>query len=294
MNLFEKIFNYQIISRLEDSGTFMVTSHERAWLKAALGHPAASAAFTPETLIKLEALLAEDEPLDTSSHLIEKAQSREKQVYHPLLRPLRRLIMNRSGIRITHCLKGGKVYSNQLGVPYRLEYSMVKREWYLLWHHVRNRAFMSTKLDKILSVTGEELPLPRVNDILEKISQTLENRKTEVIIEIIPQYNPELSRILYALCCFDKEVQYDATKDTYTVKVCLLGEEKEFLLSKLRFLGKRVRVLEGDYVKRRMLEASVKALERYGAGDGIGSCSLHKASQDLERNDEVLEGLHDR
>ncbi|MNU02718.1 hypothetical protein D3C72_2465080 [compost metagenome] len=38
----------------------------------------------------------------------------------------------------------------------------------------------------------------------------------------------------------------------------------EYLLSKIRFLGKRVRVNEGDYLKRRMLEASTKALERYG------------------------------
>ncbi|BFH65726.1 WYL domain-containing protein [Paenibacillus azoreducens] len=269
MNLFEKIFNYQIISRLDGSGTFMVTAHERAWLAAMLQHPAASGAFTPKTLIKLRSLLEQDEPLDTSSHLIEKARSREKQVYHPLLRPLRRLIMNRSGIRITHCLKNGKIYSNQLAVPYRLEYSMVKREWYLLWHHIRNHAFMSTKLDKIISVTETDLPLERVNDIFERISQTLEGRKTEVLIEIIPQYNEELSRILYALSCFEKEVQYDAQQDSYTVKVCLLGEEQEFLLSKLRFLGKRVKVLEGHYVKKRMFEASTKALERYGALDTV-------------------------
>lgn len=85
-----------------------------------------------------------------------------------------------------------------------------------------------------------------------------------MLVQIMPQYNQELSRILYALCCFDKKVQCDVQADTYTVKVCVMGDEKEFLLSKLRFLGKRVRVLEGDYVKRRMLEASVKALERYG------------------------------
>lgn len=269
MNLFEKIFNYQIISRLDDSGTFMVTAHERAWLKTVLEHSSASEAFTPETLAKLAALLAEDEAMDTGAHLIEKARSREKQVYHPLLRPLRRLIMNRSGIRVTHALKSGQVYSNQLGVPYRLEYSMVKREWYLLWHHIRNRAFMSTKLDNILSVTEQELPLERVSDILARISETLENRKAEVLVQIMPQYNQEMSRILYALCCFDKEVQYDAQTDTYTVKVCVMGDEREFLLSKLRFLGKRVRVLEGDYVKRRMLEASVKALERYGVVEEV-------------------------
>ncbi|WP_202914527.1 hypothetical protein [Paenibacillus antri] len=36
MRLFEKIFNHQFVSRLEDSGMFMVTSMERAWLKTML------------------------------------------------------------------------------------------------------------------------------------------------------------------------------------------------------------------------------------------------------------------
>jgi len=35
------------------------------------------------------------------------------------------------------------------------------------------------------------------------------------------------------------------------------------LLSKLRFLGKRVKIIQGDYLKRRMLETSMKALARY-------------------------------
>ena len=73
MNLFEKIFNYQIISRLEDSGTFMVTSHERAWLKTMLEHPAADEAFTPETLDKLRSILEQDSVMDTADHLIEES-----------------------------------------------------------------------------------------------------------------------------------------------------------------------------------------------------------------------------
>lgn len=52
--------------------------------------------------------------------------------------------------------------------------------------------------------------------------------------------------------------------DTYRDHVTLLGDEMEYLLSKIRFLGKRVRAAQGDYLKRRMLESSTKALERYG------------------------------
>ncbi|MDD9271520.1 WYL domain-containing protein [Paenibacillus sp. GCM10023248] len=268
MNLFEKIFNHQIISRLEDSGTFMVTSHERAWLKTMLEQPAAADAFTAGTLDKLRSILEPDPVMDTSRHLVEKARMSEKQVYHPLLRTLRRHIMNKTGIRLTYEIKGGRVNTDHSGVPYKLEYSMVKREWYLLWYHTRHHAFMSTRLNKIQALTEESIEPSSVERIRNQIGRTLDSRKSEVLIEIVRLYNPELSRILYAFSSFEKDVEYDAANDTYRVRITLLGDEMEYLLSKIRFLGKRVRVAEGDYLKRRMLESSGKALERYGVVAG--------------------------
>lgn len=267
MNLFEKIFNHQIISRLEDSGTFTVTSHERAWLKTMLQHPAASDAFTEDTLNKLHSILEPDPVMDISRHLIEKARTMEKRVYHPLLRPLRRLIMNQSGIRLTYEVKGGRAYIDQSGFPYKLEYSMVKREWYLLWYHTRHHALMSTRLKKIHSVASEPMDPATAKTLLKRIERTIDARKTEVDIEIVRDYNEELSRILYAFSSFEKKVKYDPATDTYRVRVSLPRDEQEYLLSKIRFLGKRVRVIEGDYLQRRMLEASMKALERYGVVD---------------------------
>ncbi|MNU73596.1 hypothetical protein D3C71_630820 [compost metagenome] len=264
MNLFEKIFNHQIITRLEDSGTFMVTSHERAWLKTMLEHPAAAGAFTVDTLEKLRSVLEVDQMMDISEHLVEKARSKEKQVYHPLLRTLRRHIMNKTGIRLTYEIKGGRVNSEHSGLPYKLEYSMIKREWYLLWYRLRHRAVMCTSLDKIHSVTAEGINPSAADSIIERMRQTLESRKQEAVIEVVRDYNAELSRILYAFSSFEKEVQYERENGTYRVKVCFFGNESEYLLSKIRFLGKRVRVVEGDYLKRRMLEASTKALARYG------------------------------
>ncbi|GJM78342.1 hypothetical protein HMSSN139_08380 [Paenibacillus sp. HMSSN-139] len=267
MNLFEKIFNHQIISRLEDSGTFTVTSHERSWLKTMLQHPAAADAFTEDTLNKLRSVLEPDPLMDISRHLIEKARTMEKRVYHPLLRPLRRLIMNQSGIRLTYEVKGGRAYIDQFGFPYKLEYSMVKREWYLLWYHTRHHAWMSTRLKKIHSVASEPMDPATAETLLKKIERTIDARKTEVVIEIVRDYNEELSRILYAFSSFEKQVEYDPATDTYRVRVSLPRDEQEYLLSKIRFLGKRVRVIEGDYLQRRMLEASMKALERYGVVD---------------------------
>lgn len=267
MNLFEKVFNHQIISRLEDSGTFMVTSHEKSWLKTMLEHPAAADAFTEGTLDKLRSLLELEPPMDTALHLAEKARSEEKQVYHPLLRALRRMVMNKSGIRITYEVKGRRVNKDHSGFPYKLEYSMVKREWYLLWYHLRHRAFMSTRLKNIVSVEAEPLEPAAADSMIKRIGHMLDSCKSEAVIEIVSEYNAELSRILYAFSSFEKSVAYDEMSDTYRVTVCLPGDEHEYLLSKLRFLGKRVRVIDGDYLKKRMLESSTKALARYGVID---------------------------
>jgi predicted DNA-binding transcriptional regulator YafY len=123
---------------------------------------------------------------------------------------------------------------------------------------------MSTRLANIISVAEESVPSSKAEDILQWIGQTLDSRKSEAVIEVVRMYNAELSRILYAFSSFEKDVEYDSENDVYRVRVCLLGDEYEYLLSKLRFLGKRVRVVEGDYLKKRMLESSTKALERYG------------------------------
>ncbi|WP_044875708.1 WYL domain-containing protein [Paenibacillus sp. IHBB 10380] len=263
MNLFEKIFNYQIISRLDDSGTFMITSQERAWLKTMLEHPAATAAFPESTLHKLKNVLEQDSTLDFKEHFIEKGRSIEKHVYHPLLRSCRRFILNKSSIVITYRLKGGSTTSAQNGVPYKLEYSMVKKEWYLLWYHLRHRSLMNTRLDHIVSVSEQSTSPEVLVQAFTNIQQILDKLKDQVILEVVNTYNQELSRILYAFSCFEKEVIYDATEQIYTICLSFIANEREYVLSKIRFLGKRVRIIEGDYLKKRMLESSRKALERY-------------------------------
>ncbi|WP_134686852.1 WYL domain-containing protein [Brevibacillus migulae] len=263
MNLFEKIFNYQVISRLDESGTFTLTSQERSWLKTMLGHPAAADAFPAETLEKLVTLLEQEETIEFSG-LMEKAKSMEKQVYHPLLRTLRRILEKNQGIRITYCNKDGRINCDQSGFPYKLEYSMVKKEWYLLWYHRRHHLYMSTKLQNIESVHEESVPATLAEELTAKIEARLESRKEHAVIEVVRMYNRELSRILYAFSCFEKEVAYLDESDIYRIKVTYLGDEREYVLSKIRFLGKRVRVIEGEQLKQRMYESTAKALARYG------------------------------
>jgi predicted DNA-binding transcriptional regulator YafY len=82
-------------------------------------------------------------------------------------------------------------------------------------------------------------------------------------------YNRELSRILYAFACFEKEVEYMEAVDTYRIRLTFLGEESEYILSKIRFLGIRIKVVENDKLQRRMHESATKALARYESGERV-------------------------
>jgi len=261
MNPFEKIFNYQILSRLNEADSIALTAHERSWLKTMLEHPASGDAFADETLSRLRDLLREEASIDSREYIVEKAKSRERQVYHPLLRPLRRMIQEGRGIRLTSRLKHGGIQANQNGLPVKLEYNMVKREWYLIWYNARG--LMSSKLQHVVSAEPVALHPERAEALRSRAFALLEERRTYAVIEIVREYNTELSRILYAFSCFDKTVSYEEDRDLYRIRVSCLADESEFLLSKIRFLGRRVRIVEGDQLRRRMRESATWALARY-------------------------------
>ncbi|ANE45245.1 hypothetical protein SY83_01650 [Paenibacillus swuensis] len=267
MNPFEKIFNYQILSRMEGSGAVTITSHERTWLRAMLAHPAAMDAFEASTLAKLREVLAGtgvSEADELYLGLQEKAGYVQRQVYRPLLRVLRRIIVSKDGVRISYILKNGTVRQGLPGYPCKLEYSMVKREWYLHWLNTQNHSFMSTKLRNIVDVESVEVPAELAEKYEEKLGTLAEARQRSAEIQVVPEYNVELSRILYAFSCFDKEVRYDEEQDTYTIKLTFSKDEMEFILSKVRFLGKRVCVVKNKAMQVRMAETAAMALGRYG------------------------------
>jgi len=266
MNLFEKIFNYQVISRLGESGVSSTTAQERAWLKTMLQRPGADAVFSEATYRKLADALEEEEVVDFQGGFAEKVRHAEQPLFHPLIRPLRSYVAGSGAIQLTMLLKDGTRKERQPAYPYKLEYSMVKREWYLLWYHLRNKALLSTKLKYIQEVIPFPSPIAadRVERIRSEIAALLTQRKRSATIEVVKLYNRELSRILYAFSCFEKEVEYDEGNDLYRIRVSVQSDEMEYLLLKIRFLGQRVKIVEGDYLRRRMLESATLALSRYG------------------------------
>lgn len=262
---FEKIFNYQLSSRLEETGVYTLTSQERAWLKSMLEHPAALQALEANTIAKLRECTLEDELPNLLDGLEQKAGSLEVQIVHPLLSPIRRIMRNRQGMTIQCRTKKGRLNEPQPGIPHKLEYSMVKREWYLHWYNSATRSIIHTRLCHVVSVEETNVPRSRYEEMTARARTLFEAPRHQATVEVIRTFNAELTRILHAFSCFDKVVEFDEEERIYRIRLTFTGSEGQFVLTKLRFLGKRVRVVEGDYLKYRMRETARKALALYGA-----------------------------
>ena len=233
-NPFEKIFNYQIMTRLEETDSIAITAQERGWLKMMLVHPEANA-FTPETLKRLEEILhMEHSGAEMKEIILEKAKRQERSVYHPHLRILRRMIMQDQGFRLSYRTKLGetrqsvrfpvqiRVFHDQTGMDADLVQQKPKRTHV---HKARSYSIYPRDITSAFSNRSHQ----------ERSQNLMENREKQALIEIHRRYNGELSRILYAFSCFDKTVHYDEDSDTYRIKVCYLKDECDFLLSVFAF-----------------------------------------------------------
>ncbi|MGO4730956.1 WYL domain-containing protein [Paenibacillus sp. 2KB_22] len=267
MNLFEKMFNYQMMTRLNETGLFTWTSQERAWLRMMLNHPAAREALSAVTLDKMHNMLDDEPDLNLQDYLTEKAKSEENSVSHPLLRQLRLIILHHQGFRMTGRVRNGRTSHDEFGFPYKLEYSMVKKEWYVLWYAPRFDKLMSTKLHSIVTVEAQPVEPDTTSGYTARIAAITERRKTTITIEVLPEFNQELSRILYAFSCFEKQVEYMEAKQTYRIELTVPRNEMDYVLSKMRFLGKRVRIADHTMLRERMSETAAKALARYAENE---------------------------
>ncbi|NGZ75045.1 WYL domain-containing protein [Saccharibacillus alkalitolerans] len=295
MHPFEKIFSYQLSSRLEDTGVYTLTSQERSWLKLMLEHPAAAEALEPRTIEKLRECTLDDGMPDLTGGLEQKAGSREVQTVHPLLGELRSVLRRRQGMRLQCRTKKGKLNDPQPGIPCKLEYSMVKREWYLHWYNSATRSLMHTRLCHIVSAEEVRMARSRYEELSAQAQKRIaEGPRYEATVEVIRVFNAELTRILHAFSCFDKRVEFDEEERTYRIHLTFNGSEGEYVLTKLRFLGKRVKVVEGEYLKNRMRMTARKALALYGAeaeaetgADAAGAGYAAAAGPDVEARTEA-------
>ncbi len=264
MNPFEKIFSYQLASRLGENQIFTLTTQERSWLKLMLSVPGSQVAFSEATRAKLEQRLASDQLLDVQDIVVEKAASRHHTDFPPMLNPLRQIMRKHQGVLLTRRNKYGDPVEPQHGVPWRIEYSAARQEWYLYWFNLERSAPMTTRLYHIESVTEQSITESQYEPICKRMEAFVQSDHHEITVQVLPIYNRELTRILHAFSCFDKRVQVDEQQHTYSIQLRFTNSEREYVLNRLRFLGKRVQIIEGTEFMERMHDTAQRALARYG------------------------------
>ncbi|WP_051541103.1 hypothetical protein [Caldalkalibacillus mannanilyticus] len=178
MNLFEKIHNYQILSRLEKSNTYLLTSLEKSWLKTMLNHPDAPYFFSQDTLEKLRVYLDPYEKLPLDELFLEKAKSKEENRHHPFLSPLREIILKKNFVRLTTRTRTDRIFREQIGAPYKLEYSLTKKQWYLLWLHPKRKSVISTPL-RLIQLAEEVESSDEEYDLMIQLCYTEWNRENK-------------------------------------------------------------------------------------------------------------------
>ncbi len=263
MNPFEKIFSYQLASRLEEQQIFTLTSQERSWLKLMLSSAAAELAFDETTLSRLQQRLEPDNMPGVQNVVVEKAASSQHTDVPPTLMPLRRIMRKGQGVLLQRQNKYGQDVAPEHGVPWKLEYSAARQEWYLYWFNLYRSAPMTTRLKHIQSVIKQSVRHPEYEFVRQRMELYMQADQQELTIQLLPIYNKELTRILHAFSCFDKRVRFDEQQQTYSINVRFTNREREYVLNRLRFLGKRVQIIEGDDFKRRMKDTALRALARY-------------------------------
>ncbi|WP_322904202.1 WYL domain-containing protein [Paenibacillus campi] len=286
MNPFEKIFSYQLAARLEERQIFTLTTQERSWLKLMLATDAAALAFDKATLMWLHQQLEPDHLPAVREMVVEKAASSQHTEFPAMLHPLRRIIRNKQAVVLQRQNKHGQLVAPECGVPWRLEYSAARQEWYVHWFNLDRSAPMTTRLAHIHTATEQAIAAESYNAICQRLELYIQADRHEITVQVLPIYNKELTRILHAFSCFDKRVRFDEQQQTYCIHVRFTNREREYVLNRLRFLGKRVQITEGDKFKQRMKDTAVRALARYGV-DAAAASAQTVASVQQDRHNQA-------
>ena len=135
MPLFEKIHNHTLQRvLLSEKIATPLTLMEKGWLKRLLAEPAAGDLLSPSLLAKLQDLLKDEVPFPCTTDVEEKGRSTVRYAASsPILKKLQTAIREHRGIRLDYVLGSGEEHSADPAFPQRLEFSLVRQEWYLLW-----------------------------------------------------------------------------------------------------------------------------------------------------------------
>lgn len=267
MPLFEKINNHSLQQLLLTTDTPVpLTTIERGWLKRMLDLPVAGELLSEELRDKVEELVAQEEAFPEASRLVEKGKPAEKNSpTGSFLQELRIAIRDHCAIRLSYVQSGGEKRQDICAIPCQLEFSMTRREWYLVWlePEMQMRRPITTPLRLVQAVQPFDA-VPNWDDFMRQFQELLEKSQDTVTVLAEECYPGALLSVLNAFSCFDTKVESGKQKNTLRLSVRFQADEREYVLQKLRFLGRRVTVEAPEYFRERMRGTAEKALGRYG------------------------------
>ena len=267
MALFEKINNHTLRQVLLSEGNpAPITRLERGWLKRVIASPAAGDLLTAELRNKLQVLLINEDPFPDTSGFIEKGNlALEYSPAGPLLGTLSTAIRDEFAVTLDYAKREGSEYKKAQAVPCRLEYSLVRREWYLLWlgGQARVAKLHTTALRNIRDVRLLK-KCPDWEEHQQHFRDCLAESEREVTLLAEECYPGALLSVLNAFSCFDATVSATKRKQELRLLVRYLADEQGYLLQKIRFLGRRVTLEGPEELRERMRGTVERVLERYG------------------------------
>jgi len=266
MPIFEKIHNYSFRQAVWEIGNpAPPTKIEMGWLKKMLENPQAKELLTDSFYEKLLTLVANETPFPNSSHVEEKgkpsAQYSSASVHLPVLRAAMR---NCKSVIISYLQKNSKECFDVNGIPCRLEFSMARREWYLLWiNPVEQPNRPNTTPLRMIRDARIGEGVVDWEYYQSSLREWFEQSQEMVQIKALECYPGALLSVLNAFSCFYTMVSSGKQKNTLQLHVRFLADEREYVLQKIRFLGSRVKVEEPEAFKKQMTLEIGNALARY-------------------------------
>ena len=97
-----------------------------------------------------------------------------------------------------------------------------------------------------------------------KVAGWLQASQEEAVITVEESFPGAMLSVLSSFSCFETVVSPGKQKNTLQLRVLYQTDEREYVLQKIRFLGRRVTVEAPVELRERMRQTAEKALARYG------------------------------
>lgn len=267
MDIFQKIHNYEVqqflLSQLNKNAPLPITKIEKSWLKEMINRSDAVNYLTSETLGKLSEVLSHIDSLDSDCYVEEKRMIKSIYSATRYYRTLRDAILTQSCISIDYRLNDGEIRSEDIGIPWRLEFSLTRNEWYLLWCRDAEAVAMTVTPFRNITAVNSVIPHENYVERIQQLADVVHKSKKELQFFIQHQYNKERHRIFRIFSCFEKNINYDKEIDTYSMNVYYFVDDESYLIAKLRMLGKKVTVTGPADLLEVYISKVKAALDRY-------------------------------